>query len=610
VHCEDEQGWVQLLCGERYILTAAIQCNIRGNAVSKITSRKIVHVAASLLCAVLFNAALAAEVPKEIRINQWGFLPAAHKVAVVPASAATTFNVIKAGTNKSVFGGKLSVATTWEPSDESVQQADFSSLKTPGDYQVRVEGLADSARFSISATQYDSLNQAAIKYFYLNRASTAIDEKYAGKFARAAGHPDTKILVHASAATATRPEGAVISSPKGWYDAGDYNKYIVNSGITTYTLMAAFEHFPEFYQKQSSNIPESSDAVPDLLNEIMWNLEWMLTMQDEDGGVYHKLTNKAFDEMVMPDKGSLERYVVQKATPATLDFAAVMAIASRIYKQYDAVFPGFSTRALKASERAWQWAQANPAVMYQQPLDIKTGGYGDRNVSDEFAWAAAELYITTKNDDYYRSLQLPKVLIAVPTWADVSGLAWVSLAHHRNHLTEIADKQLIANRVDQLANVLLGRTEKSAYDVAMKSNDFVWGSSSVALNQAMMLIQGYRLNGTQEYLYAAHSLFDYVLGRNPTGYSFVTGFGSKQVMHPHHRISEADGIVEPAPGMLAGGPTALQSDLKGCKGVIYPSKLPARSYLDDVCSYTTNEVAINWNAPLVYVSGALQVLTR
>ncbi len=105
------------------------------------------------------------------------------------------------------------------------------------------------------------------------------------------------------------------------------------------------------------------------------------------------------------------------------------------------------------------------------------------------------------------------------------------------------------------------------------------------------------------------ALFDYVLGRNPTGYSFVTGFGNKPPMHPHHRICGSYGIADPIPGMLVGGPTALQPDIRNCK-IPYPSKIPAKSYLDNVCSPSTNEIAINWNAPLVYVSGALQVLTR
>jgi endoglucanase len=141
----------------------------------------------------------------------------------------------------------------------------------------------------------------------------------------------------------------------------------------------------------------------------------------------------------------------------------------------------------------------------------------------------------------------------------------------------------------------------------MAKSDFVWGSNAVALNQAMMLVQAYRITHKADYLNAAQSALDYTLGRNPLGMSYVTGFGAHPALHPHHRPSEADGIAAPLPGWLVGGPNPGQQDAKDCH-VAYPSKQPALSYLDHACSYASNEVAINWNAPLVYVAAALQSL--
>jgi endoglucanase len=432
---------------------------------------------------------------------------------------------------------------------------------------------------------------------------------HAGVYARAAGHSDTQVLVHVSAASQTRPEGRIISSAKGWYDAGDYNKYIVNSGIATYTLLAAFEHFPGFFQTQHLNIPESGNNIPDVLDETLWNLEWMLTMQDpNDGGVYHKLTNKNFDDTVMPHQASSPRYVVQKTTAAALDFAAVMAVASRVFAAYETQRPGLSTQMLKAAKAAWGWAQANPAIIYQQPADIATGEYGDVSLNDEFAWAAAELYIATQDEAYYTTMNPDNVQNTVPSWGDVRALAWVSLAHHRNSLTDIAAQTLIANRIHSLATSLQTQWQSSAYKVSMQTSDFVWGSNSVALNQAIMLLQAYRLDGNRAYLDAAQSMLDYVLGRNAMDTSFVTGFGDNPTLYPHHRPSEADGILESIPGFIAGGPQPGQQDKSGCTKA-YPSNIAAKSYLDDYCSYASNEIAINWNAPLVYVSAAIQVLT-
>jgi endoglucanase len=545
-----------------------------------------------------------------IQVNQIGFPPAAAKWAAVPATDATAFTVVDTGTGREVLRGTLGAATRWEPAKESVRLADFSSLKAPGTYRLHVDGLADSPPFVVAPDAYAALNAGAIRAYYFNRAGIELEPKYAGAWARPAGHPDTKVLVHSSAAGPGRAEGTVISSPKGWYDAGDYNKYIVNSGITVYTLLAAYEHYPEFFKRQTLNIPESGDGLPDVLNEALWNLDWMLTMQDPaDGGVYHKLTNKGFDGMVMPHQATGERYVVQKTTAAALDFAAVMATASRVFSAFEAQRPGLAARMRNAALAAWAWAGKHPNVTYQQPPDVHTGGYDDNQLDDEFAWAAAELYIATREDSFYTAFKPERVPASVPAWNSVNGLAWMSLAQHRTRLTAAADQRLIAERVNGLAASLAATWSSSPYRVGMlQAADFNWGSNSGLLNQAVMLIQGYRLSGDRRQLDAAQSALDYVMGRNPLGTSMVTGFGARSPQHPHHRPSEADGVAAPVPGFLVGGANAGLQDAKDCT-VPYPSAVPAKAWLDHMCSYASNEVAINWNAPLVYVSAALQVLT-
>lgn len=545
-------------------------------------------------------------VPEKIKLNQLGFTPNAEKLAVVPAVEATAFTIVKAGTTEQVLSGNLSAGAIWMPALESVKLADFSSLTAAGNYELRVTGVAEAAKFSISADAYKAVNAASLKAFYFNRASTALLEANAGIYKRAAGHPDTTVYIHASAADAKRPEGTVVSAPKGWYDAGDYNKYIVNSGITTYTLLAAYQRFPAYFTAQNLNIPESGDAVPDILNEAMWNLEWMLAMQDpNDGGVYHKLTSKGFNGFEMPEADKSERYMVQKATAATLDFAAVMAVASRIYSAYESQYPGKSAQMLAAAKAAWAWAKANPAIYYNQPADIQTGAYGDNNVSDEFFWAGAELYITTGEDSYYTDLNIAAATVDIPGWGWVRSLGWVSLAQNLDSLTAAADKDLIKSRFNQLAANIVAKKTSSAYGVSMEAGDFVWGSNSGALNQAMMLLEAYQLDTSKvAYRQAAQALLDYVLGRNATDYSFVTGFGTKTPMNIHHRPSGGDGIAAPIPGFIAGGPHP--DHFGDCPS--YPSPLAAKSFVDLECSYSTNEIAINWNAPLVYVSAALQVL--
>ena len=573
---------------------------------------RLLLLATSLACAVPASAVDGDgpdSVVPALHLNQLGFAPGARKLALVEnAVAGGGFEVINQADGSVVLAGKLSPAALWKPAARRAAVADFSAVTAPGTYILRVPGLAPSDPFPVSPQAYAGLADAALKAFYFNRAGIALDPAHAGAWARAAGHADVDIEIHPSAASKERQAGTTISAPKGWYDAGDYNKYVVNSGIATWSLLAAFEHYPGFFRDRDIGIPESGDGVPDILDEAWWNLEWMLAMQDPgDGGVYHKLTNLKFDGMVMPERATARRYVVGKTTAATLDFAAVMAIASRIYPSHESRFPGQAARMRLAAERAWRWAQANPRVIYQQPADVKTGTYGDETVTDEFAWAAAELYLATKDATYWRAFQRHATTPSVPSWTEVEALGWISLAHYRERLPDATARKKIPEGVLALAARLTTQWRASPWRVAMQSSDFVWGSNAVALNQGIVLLQGYQLGGDRAQLDAAQSQLDYVLGRNPLGVSYVTGQGVRTPLHIHHRPSEADGVDAPVPGWLSGGPNPRQQDSAHCPP--YPSREPALSWLDRTCSYASNEIAINWNAPLVYVAAGLQALT-
>ncbi|SMQ95943.1 cellulase [Xanthomonas fragariae] len=603
--------------GDAWIaLVAVIQCSDhRGMTIFQALLTSIAIASPIAACAADTTGNQAALAPgAAIHVNQLGYLPGSAKLAVVglPQGAATVSDrfTVEDRQGRRVLQGTLQPAALWSPAGQQARVADFSSVRVAGTYRLKIEGLPASDPIRIAAEAYQSVVDASLKAFYFNRASTALPTQFAGRYARAAGHPDTQVRIHPSAASDTRSADSVISAPKGWYDAGDYNKYIVNSGISTYTLLAAYEQYPALFGAQALTIPNDAPGVPGILQETWWNLEWMLAMQDPaDGGVYHKLTDKQFDGLVMPDQAKQQRYVVMKATAATLDFAAVMAVASRVYAPFDKQYPGVSARMLKASRSAWAWAQLHPDVIYRQPDDVRTGGYDDAHVDDEFAWAAAELYLTTREDGFYDAMTAQNVPATVPSWGNVGGLAWMSLAGHRDQLTSHADRTRIEREVAGLAQRLADKWQASPWRLAMTDKDFVWGSNAAVLNRAMMLMQGYRLTQQRQYLDAAQSHLDYILGRNPLGLSFVTGMGRRTPKHIHHRPSEADGIDAPVPGWLAGGPQPGQQDAKDCN-VAYPSKLPALSYLDNTCSYATNEVAINWNAPLVYVSAAIEASTR
>ncbi len=572
----------------------------------------------SLFLSLLTKGALGQSSSENIRLNQVGFYPDAPKIAVVAGDLNTDFVLKDNKSKKVVFAGKLGEIRKSQYSGKSGRIADFSAFHKPGNYILETPKAGTSAPFEIKNEIHKNVAIAAIRGYYYQRASVALPEKFAGKWARAEGHPDDKILIHPSAVSPGRPEGTIISSPKGWYDAGDYNKYIVNSGITMATLLSVYEDFPVYFKNLKTNIPESTNAVPDLLDEVLWNLRWMMTMQDPgDGGVYHKLTNPRFDGMVMPEACKNPRYVVQKNTIATLDFVAVMAQSARVFKNFEKELPGLSDSCKAAALKGWAWAEKNPSLEYHQnemnkTFDpaIVTGGYEDKDGKDERIWAASEMYILTKDEVFLKNISFETDKpMPLPSWSQVKALAYYTIIRNEKSLGPVDQQYLrsIKKSVTDFSDDLIQDIETQPYNTVMGKNarDFAWGSNAVASNQGIALIQAYRMTKNKKYLDAALGNLDYILGRNATGYSFLTGFGSKQVMHPHHRPSVADGIVEPVPGLLSGGPNPAQQDK--CAG--YPNNFADESFLDADCSYASNEIAINWNAPFVYLAAAIEALS-
>ena len=542
----------------------------------------------------------------QILINQVGYHPGAVKTALLRVKT-DRFEIIDATSGKLVYTGKPGPFEYWEFSGDSVSTADFTSVKTPGKYQVCIKNKTIcSYVFEIGDGVYRDISKASLKAFYLNRSGTEITKEFGGKWARAAGHPDTAVFVHSSAASDKRPEGYKISSPGGWYDAGDYNKYVVNSSITTYTLLLFCQMYPGYCKSFKNNIPESSNNLSDVMDELLVNLRWMLTMQDpNDGGVYHKLTNKGFGDFRMPDKATEPRYVVYKTTAAALDFTATMSMASRVLANSDdRELKELGKKCLDAAKRAYAWAAAHPAIYYKNPSDISTGAYDDVHLKDEFFWASTELGLAENNLALIPGDEIRSQVLMVPSW-DASGmLAIISLSLSDNraateHIKE-AQKKLLA-----YADQLVEKSIKSPYQVSL--DFFKWGSNSDVANMAIIKLVAYRISGDKKYLPSIQGDVDYILGRNATGYCFVTGFGSKQVMNIHHRPSGADGIVEPYPGFLSGGPNTVT--FADCPNIVR-SKFPAKSFADSECSYSTNEIAINWNAPLFFLMGAMDSMSR
>jgi endoglucanase len=558
----------------------------------------------SLLCVPALAAAQPTAATTDIKVDQVGYLPSAPKVAlVVSAKADGAFLVRRTADGKEALRGTLSAPVPDATSGDEVRSADFSRLTKAGTYYVEVPGVGTSWPFAIGETAFSRTFYLAMRSFYGQRCGTAVDlgREFPGY------RYDACHAQNAFHATSGRTGVKAIGN-HGWHDAGDYGRYVVNSGLTTGTLLWTYEMFADRVGGIRLDIPESGNATPDILDEIRWNLDWMLSMQDEDGGVFHKQTSEKFCGFVMPEKDDSISYVIGtgrepfKSSCATADFAAVMAIAARVYRPFDA---SFATAALAAARKAFTWVEKNPGVVFANPEGVVTGAYGDNDCSDERLWAAGELWRTTKDQAYAQfyaanySAQMPRLTGSEPAeWPNVAPVAlWTYvLGGGKGAAADAIRKASIA-----AADTVVARTATAGYRHSLQADNFVWGSNGVAANYGVQLVVADAMRPDRRYREAAADNLHYLLGRNAFSLSWVTQVGANPYRHPHHRPSGADRNPEPWPGLLSGGPNRRKQDPAMQK---LPDLPPAKMFVDDQESYASNEIAINWNAPLVFLLAA------
>ena len=559
---------------------------------------------AAVLAALLLFPALARggeSASLAIKVDQVGYPLDGPKVALV-AAPAETFQLRRTSDNSIVFQGRLEPQQSDPDTGDLVYAADFSALRQPGIFYLEVPGVGRSFTFAVNNNVFERTYYLAMRAFYGQRCGTAVNlgpefPGYSHQICHTQGefHPSSGM------------KGSR-ANLGGWHDAGDYGRYMVNSGVTTATLLWTWEIYGPRIKSIQLKIPETGNGTPDILNEARWNLEWMLKMQDGDGGVWHKQASVQFSGFVSPEQDTLPSEVIgtgsspYKSTCATADLAAVAAIAARVYKPYDAKF---AERALQAAKRAWAWTQQYPNVTFKNPPGVGTGEYGDANCGDERVWAAAELWRTTGDAEYHGffldhyaellpSLDSPPV----ENWNAMGPKALWTYALSARRGADARAVRAIRARTLAAANAIVARTLANPYHVSLKTNDYVWGSNGIAAEYGMELLIANVLAPDPRFADAARDNLHYLLGRNVFSLSWVTQVGERSFQHPHHRPS-ATHPGAPWPGLLSGGPNANRQDdvLKALPA----NTPPARVYSDQQASYASNEVAINWQASLVFL---------
>ncbi len=534
-------------------------------------------------------------------VNQQGYLPQHLKVAYTD-HAADHFELVDLASGNVVFQGTVSLRKTDDPSTGlDVYLADFSAFTTCGQFKIRLDDGQESVPFTISDSVFSQVAQKTLKGLYFQRCGMALSEAYAAPYTHGSCHSADAVFHSTCQASGYK------YTRGGWHDAGDYGKYVVPAAnALSYMLMLA-EYFPQYLSTDRLNIPESGNGIPDLLDEARYELNWLLTMQDSaSGGVYFKVTTKDFVGYVMPDDSYEARYIYQIASTATGDFAAIMARAARVYQSYDSAF---ADRCLSAARNAWHFLQENPDIVpeggFHNPDDTETGEYGDEDDSDERLWAAAELFETTGeasfNTYFLNHYQDGGIIAEQASWQYVKPLAQITYLRSAQTAASTPAQNNIRSALQQYADDQVGLSDNDGFHVCMEDWEYYWGSNSVDLNKALILIFMYEETHDARYFNVALHQLNYILGCNAHDMTFVTDVGTRKPMHIHHAPSIADGIDDPVPGLMAGGPNRYLDD-PVLKAHFNANTPPALCYIDDQESYASNEIAIYWNTPLMFVS--------
>lgn len=542
-----------------------------------------------------------------IKVNQLGYSLLARKYALVSGYAdeldavnGTPFQVKRASDNAVVHKGKLKLVHDHDTqSGERIFEADFSSLLKPGTYyiSVPVPGVAASPSFQIGHDVYQPLIVDAARYFYYQRQGIALDAAHAGVYTRGVGHPQDANAPFASGANPPRDVS------QGWYDAGDYGKYVNAGAVALSHLAWAYQLFPKEFKDNQLNIPESGNGIPDILDEMKWELDFILKMQDQtSGGFYHMVQPSSFSA---PANDTTQRRIEDvngsltnvRPTDDAASAAAALAEASISFAKFD---PTYANTLLTAARRGWDYLVANPNGVGPVP-----GPYGISDDRADRLWAAAALYRATGGEQFNQYF-LSNYQNFASAWdgsrdnpGGVGNMAQTAfLDYLRAARPDATAKAWFADKFRAWREPVLARSERGPWRNTLQDNDYYWGSNGVVLDTIHVLARGTIVLGQLDLrsdlrvVRAVESAMNYILGINPLRLSYVSGVGADSITTIYSTAWSNEGHPGVPKGYMPGGPNIYNNPLLSCSA-------PAKCYLDNDSNWTTNENAVYWNADLV-----------
>jgi endoglucanase len=564
-----------------------------------------------------------------VRVNQLGYLLGRPKQATLISDAEDPVPfMVRDREGVAVYTG---ASRPWsvrpEPtSDLSVHVLDFSGLTVQG-AGFRIETPDQrSHSFEVTSRVYHNLSADALGFFYLMRSGTPILDNVAPGYGRPAGHAGLApnrgdLAVPAWAGVEARrlyPGWSCVGTfdvSGGWYDAGDYGKYVTSGGIAVWQLLSTLDLL-----KRVDSSPPAREFADSIRAECRWQLDWLMRMQVPAGDplsglAFHRVHGTQWSPMPgWAHEDPSERVLHRPSTAATLHLAAVAAKGARLFR---ATEPGYAGTLLEAARTAYDAARRHPHLLAPDDHARFGGGpYADEELQDDFYWAAVGLWLTT-DQELYRQ----EVLSSAQHTADafdpagfdfdqVTAPARLDLALAGSHL---ADYDRVVDSVRQGADRLLELQRQQPWGQPYApSEGWHWGSNGRILNNLVVLAVAQLVSGASHYADAVASGMDYLFGRNALGQSYITGYGTDYTRHQRTRQFGHDldpALPPPPPGALAGGANSLPAP-----DFPYDPRLlglpPQCCYLDEPTSEVTNDVCIRWNAPLVWVATYLNTVNN
>ena len=532
-----------------------------------------------------------------IVVDQFGYRTSAEKLAIARSpvqgfDANTSFtpgasiDVVDVTTGTSVWAG-APVAWNGGATDSSTPTGSgdktwwitFSSLTTPGTYViVDKTNNVRSYGFRVADNVYANALKAALKMLYYQRSGIAKDAKYAGAgWADGASFPNDKTCL--SYTTQSNPKDV----SGGWYDAGDYNKYTSWAAAYIVLLLRAYVENPAAFD-DNVNIPESNNGVPDVLDEVMWEIDFLKRMQDGAG------TNGAVLCVVgetgqsgsntSPPSGYVSNCAYGEATTnATINTAGAFAYASSVLGSLPSL-KTYASDLLTRAQKAWTWAQANPAVFFTNSGKLAAGEQegGSSALAGNLLSASALLFAATGNATYqtyfdanYDANSLTTNLASyVGPWSTpvYDALLTYAVAPGATPSVATAIMSSVLSGVKGGNNLPRYKNNSDSYGAYLET--YTWGSNQnkAAQGSVFTYIPVYSLDATQNSvaLAAAERFVHYFHGLNPLSKVYLTnvnGIGASNSVTMLYHSWFAPGTVwstvgvstyGPAPGYLVGGP--------------------------------------------------------